>query len=91
MYTVPAVRCGNQEDYGFSFGQDLIKCEYFSPTDPVGCLRPGDDRKRCHLPHHPWLFCRVWRWGRLQLGAVVECLQRVDRWIDGWMDGWVGG
>lgn len=65
--------CYNRKK-SLDFFRWLIKCEYFSPTDHMGCLRSGDDRKRCHLPHHLWLFCRVWRWGRLQLGAVVECL-----------------
>lgn len=33
----------------------------FSPTDSVGGLRTGYGRKRGHLSHHLWLFCRVWR------------------------------
>lgn len=56
---MPAEHCGNQIYFG------LIPDEFLPPTDPVGCLWPGDDRKRCHLPHHLWLFCCVWWRGRL--------------------------
>ena len=43
-----------------------------SVTDPVGRLWSGDGRQLCHLPHNPGFLCGVRRWGRLQLGAVVE-------------------
>lgn len=69
----------NRRLWGY-FG--LIDNEYFPPTDPVGCVRSGDDRKRRHLFHHPRLLPGVRRRGRLQLGAVVEC-QRADRITEG--------